>query len=638
MRQAVIQKAEEKQRRQQPNLTGIPTQMKLDFEQRSGLSFDDVRVHYNSDKPARIGALAYTQIPEVHMGPGQERHLRHELGHVVQQKQGIVRPDRESTLDTPINTDPLLERQADLWGDGILTSGGTAHIPQPHPAKAFGEPVLQAKHVYTKDTVSELPLNTTQAQSLEEVRTSVPFNEKSLIMIYESMGTDEESFFAILDETMKYSGNTLLVFGLNMECGSLQTGGEIKYDKFSSGIDLFCRKYHAIEERIRTQGDVKSAFPLKAVGGVSKQTSHRGAATAASKKSSRTGAATATDKKSTSPEAADGAVTSSDPARMTYFGHNIYLFPFWWVTPQNTKGYDMPFVEARSLIMQKADQYVENIGVSVLPLYRWIDGDARDDKVQIAPDLLLKFAQSLPAIITGSYLWRTTQKTANPTYKSFIDAVNCAECKLRAYYYQLKVKDDVTLSDEYDPGAPIKGIVFSPGVGTEGFYLPETVFMMNSAAHTLAKDVGFCITDERAQDKESMKTFSYILSLNKMIWLFPSLSQFQVSKPIKKEYEEGSYWGGLKPLITGEIKRVEFCEFCKCLKNLRQSAFDNSHWHFLSEGPYCNWETPGTIKGSPKGIECKQILLNQARYKEAIRLASHTFLQSKITSIPSSPC
>ena len=93
MRQAVIQKAEERQRRQQPNLTGIPTQMKLDFEQRSGLSFDDVRVHYNSDKPRRIGALAYTQIPQVHIGPGQERHLRHELGHVVQQKRGIVGPN-----------------------------------------------------------------------------------------------------------------------------------------------------------------------------------------------------------------------------------------------------------------------------------------------------------------------------------------------------------------------------------------------------------------------------------------------------------------------------------------------------------------------------------------------------------------
>ena len=93
MRQEVIQKAPEQTKKPTPNMTGIPTQMKLDFEQRSGLSFDDVRVHYNSDKPRRIGALAYTQIPQVHIGPGQERHLRHELGHVVQQKRGIVGPN-----------------------------------------------------------------------------------------------------------------------------------------------------------------------------------------------------------------------------------------------------------------------------------------------------------------------------------------------------------------------------------------------------------------------------------------------------------------------------------------------------------------------------------------------------------------
>lgn len=112
MKQEVIQKAEERPKQRGPNLTGIPTQMKLDFEQRSGLSFDDVRVHYNSDKPRKIRALAYTQIPQVHIGPGQERHLRHELGHVVQQKNGIVSP----TLlinGGRICTNPDFEKRAD---------------------------------------------------------------------------------------------------------------------------------------------------------------------------------------------------------------------------------------------------------------------------------------------------------------------------------------------------------------------------------------------------------------------------------------------------------------------------------------------------------------------------------------------
>lgn len=97
-----------------PNLTGIPTQMKLNFEQRSGLSFDDVRVHYNSDKPARLGALAYTQGNQVYMGPGQERHLPHELGHVIQQKTGRVRPTGWIN-GLPVNDQLELEREADNW-------------------------------------------------------------------------------------------------------------------------------------------------------------------------------------------------------------------------------------------------------------------------------------------------------------------------------------------------------------------------------------------------------------------------------------------------------------------------------------------------------------------------------------------
>ena len=113
MEQKVVQKAPEQAKKSKPNLTGIPTQMKLDFEQRSGLSFDDVWVHYNSDKPRRIGALAYTQIPQVHIGPGQERHLRHELGHVVQQKMGIVRPSTYIN-GLPVNVEQSLEQRADI--------------------------------------------------------------------------------------------------------------------------------------------------------------------------------------------------------------------------------------------------------------------------------------------------------------------------------------------------------------------------------------------------------------------------------------------------------------------------------------------------------------------------------------------
>lgn len=102
----------------QVNLTGIPAQLKERLEESTGLSLDDVRVHYNSDLPARLDALAYTQGNRVEIGPGQERHLPHELGHVVQQKLGTVRANAMHASGVALNTDTRLERQADEIGAG----------------------------------------------------------------------------------------------------------------------------------------------------------------------------------------------------------------------------------------------------------------------------------------------------------------------------------------------------------------------------------------------------------------------------------------------------------------------------------------------------------------------------------------
>lgn len=94
------------------NITGIPDATKTRFENLSGFAFDDVRVHYNSDKPSQLQALAYTQGNQVYIGPGQEKHLEHELGHVVQQKQGIVQPTTRIG-GLPVNDSPALEADAD---------------------------------------------------------------------------------------------------------------------------------------------------------------------------------------------------------------------------------------------------------------------------------------------------------------------------------------------------------------------------------------------------------------------------------------------------------------------------------------------------------------------------------------------
>ncbi|BDD04506.1 eCIS core domain-containing protein [Aureibacter tunicatorum] len=99
-----------------PNNTGLPDKLKTGVENLSGYSMDDVKVHYNSDKPAQLQAHAYAQGTDIHVASGQEKHLPHEAWHVVQQKQGRVKPTKQMKGKVNVNDDPALERQADIMG------------------------------------------------------------------------------------------------------------------------------------------------------------------------------------------------------------------------------------------------------------------------------------------------------------------------------------------------------------------------------------------------------------------------------------------------------------------------------------------------------------------------------------------
>lgn len=97
------------------NNSGLPTNLKAGVENLSGYSMDDVKVHRNSSKPSQLQAHAYAQGTDIHLGPGQEKHLAHEAWHVVQQKQGRVEGS-SLQMKTTINNDVGLENEADVMG------------------------------------------------------------------------------------------------------------------------------------------------------------------------------------------------------------------------------------------------------------------------------------------------------------------------------------------------------------------------------------------------------------------------------------------------------------------------------------------------------------------------------------------
>ncbi|MFG6461414.1 DUF4157 domain-containing protein [Roseateles sp. DXS20W] len=76
------------------------------------MNLDHVRVHYNSPRPAQLDAQAYVQGTDIHLAPGQQRQLPHEVWHVVQQAQGRVSPSGRSHIGLSADADALqLERE-----------------------------------------------------------------------------------------------------------------------------------------------------------------------------------------------------------------------------------------------------------------------------------------------------------------------------------------------------------------------------------------------------------------------------------------------------------------------------------------------------------------------------------------------
>ena len=95
-------------------------------EESLGVDLSSVQIKEDASLPVALGAKAVTQGETIHFAPGYApvsadgRHtLAHELAHVVQQRQGRVRPTGY-LAGTAVNEDPELEAEAIEWGEMAL--------------------------------------------------------------------------------------------------------------------------------------------------------------------------------------------------------------------------------------------------------------------------------------------------------------------------------------------------------------------------------------------------------------------------------------------------------------------------------------------------------------------------------------
>jgi len=167
--------AEPKQLASAPeNKNGLPKQLKSGIESLSGMSMDEVKVHYNSSKPAQLKAHAYAQGSDIHVGSGQEKHLPHEAWHVVQQAQGRVKPTAQFHGDVAVNDDENLEKEADLMGAQALQMANVEN-DAPIQQKSISElGSIQKKDIIQKQKYLEL--DTIPEETDEEVQNDATYD------------------------------------------------------------------------------------------------------------------------------------------------------------------------------------------------------------------------------------------------------------------------------------------------------------------------------------------------------------------------------------------------------------------------------------------------------------------------------
>lgn len=121
----------------------LPSVLSDAIEARAGVSMAGVSVHRNSPAPAAIGAHAFAQGADIHLGPGQDSHLAHEAWHIAQQRQGRV-PRRRRIDGQPVNDDSHLEREATDFSAtlpmGAPTLAPMVSAPQTTPLSTTAAP------------------------------------------------------------------------------------------------------------------------------------------------------------------------------------------------------------------------------------------------------------------------------------------------------------------------------------------------------------------------------------------------------------------------------------------------------------------------------------------------------------------
>lgn len=103
-----------KKKHKKEQVRALPAALQKEAEKASGISMKQVSIHYNSELPEQHQAHALTFGNDIYIHDLSQRHLHHELGHVLQQH-ALSIPATSYENGMAVNSSSFYENSADLW-------------------------------------------------------------------------------------------------------------------------------------------------------------------------------------------------------------------------------------------------------------------------------------------------------------------------------------------------------------------------------------------------------------------------------------------------------------------------------------------------------------------------------------------
>lgn len=120
----------------------VADRIRSNAEEQAQIDLSRIAISYNSPQPEKMHANAFLQNHHIYIKDQNPATLAHEFGHIIQRSHNTI-PVSQRQLGNSVNQNHALEKEADMYAEGLLTNTITYPQKKGNTLRAISQNVIQ---------------------------------------------------------------------------------------------------------------------------------------------------------------------------------------------------------------------------------------------------------------------------------------------------------------------------------------------------------------------------------------------------------------------------------------------------------------------------------------------------------------